>query len=173
MWAWGCVERVAAGLLGGPLAGGGRWSTAVAVGATAAAGLALVAIVISSRRGLNRVSERKSGRSFWEFARAESEEDAAAAEVVEGADLGIVGDDTQVSSDGPLSPAPGVETVVVFPKNAGKMILQNFQLALCAPVDLYKDKLKQSAQFQCASQVQGYRNCEKTYHVASKLRGCF
>jgi hypothetical protein len=53
-------------------------------------------------------------------ARAESEEDAAAAEVVEGADLGIVGDDTQVSSDGPLSPAPGVETVVVFPKNAGK-----------------------------------------------------
>jgi len=53
-------------------------------------------------------------------ARAESEEDAAAAEVVEGADLGIVGDDTQVSSDGPLSPALGVETVVVFPKNAGK-----------------------------------------------------
>ncbi|CAD6335377.1 unnamed protein product [Miscanthus lutarioriparius] len=56
-------------------------------------------------------------------ARAESEEDAAAAEVVEGADLGIVGDDTQVSSDGPLSPAPGVETVVVFPKNAGKIVL--------------------------------------------------
>ncbi|XP_066372485.1 rab GTPase-activating protein 22-like [Miscanthus floridulus] len=51
MWAWGCVERVAAGLLGGPLAGGGRWSTAVAVGVTAAAGLALVAIVVSSRRG--------------------------------------------------------------------------------------------------------------------------
>ncbi|CAD6205571.1 unnamed protein product [Miscanthus lutarioriparius] len=51
MWAWGCVERVAAGLLGGPLAGGGRWNTAVAVGVTAAAGLALVAIVVSSRRG--------------------------------------------------------------------------------------------------------------------------
>ena len=50
MWAWGCVERVAAGLLGGPLAGGGRWNTAVAVGVTAAAGLALVAIVVSSRR---------------------------------------------------------------------------------------------------------------------------
>ncbi|EER88961.1 translocon-associated protein subunit alpha [Sorghum bicolor] len=55
-------------------------------------------------------------------ARADSEEDAAAAEVVEGADLGIVGDDTQVSSDGPLSPASGVETVVVFPKNAGKIV---------------------------------------------------
>ncbi|CAD6213273.1 unnamed protein product [Miscanthus lutarioriparius] len=51
MWAWGCVERLAAGLLGGPLAGGSRWSTAVAVGVTAAAGLALVAIVVSSRRG--------------------------------------------------------------------------------------------------------------------------
>ncbi|XP_040384078.1 rab GTPase-activating protein 22 [Oryza brachyantha] len=53
MWAWGCVERVAAGLLG-PVAGahgGGRWNTAVAVGVTAAAGLALVVIVVSSRRG--------------------------------------------------------------------------------------------------------------------------
>ncbi|XP_062204960.1 rab GTPase-activating protein 22-like [Phragmites australis] len=50
MWAWGCVERVAAGLLGGAH-GGGRWNTAVAVGVTAAAGLALVAIVVSSRRG--------------------------------------------------------------------------------------------------------------------------
>uniref|UniRef100_A0A0E0LFP2 Translocon-associated protein subunit alpha n=1 Tax=Oryza punctata TaxID=4537 RepID=A0A0E0LFP2_ORYPU len=55
-----------------------------------------------------------------QVARAQSEEEAAAAEVVEGADLGIVSDDTQVSSDGPLSPAPGVETVCVFPKNAGK-----------------------------------------------------
>ena len=50
MWAWGCVERVAAGLLGGPLAGGGRWNTAVAIGVTAAAGLALIAIVVSSYR---------------------------------------------------------------------------------------------------------------------------
>nr|CAB3469012.1 unnamed protein product [Digitaria exilis] len=60
--------------------------------------------------------------SVFIVARAESEEDAATAEVVEGADLGIVGDDTQVSSDGPLSPAPGVETVCVFPKNAGKIV---------------------------------------------------
>jgi translocon-associated protein subunit alpha len=41
-------------------------------------------------------------------------------EVVENADLGYVGDDTPVSSDAPLTPAPGVETVCVFPKNAGK-----------------------------------------------------
>ncbi|OEL25934.1 Translocon-associated protein subunit alpha [Dichanthelium oligosanthes] len=59
---------------------------------------------------------------FTQVARAQSEEDAATAEVVEGADLGIVGDDTQVSSDEPLSPAPGVETVCVFPKNAGKIV---------------------------------------------------
>jgi hypothetical protein len=55
-----------------------------------------------------------------QVARAQSVEEAATAEVVDGADLGIVSDDTQVSSDGPLSPAPGVETVCVFPKNAGK-----------------------------------------------------
>jgi hypothetical protein len=48
MWAWGCVERVATGLLGAH--GEGRWNTAVAVGVTAAAGLALVAILVSSRR---------------------------------------------------------------------------------------------------------------------------
>ncbi|KAL5223493.1 hypothetical protein ABZP36_010132 [Zizania latifolia] len=52
MWARGCVERVAAGLLGPVGAhGDGRWNTAVAVGVTAAAGLALVVIVVSSRRG--------------------------------------------------------------------------------------------------------------------------
>ncbi|GJN19904.1 hypothetical protein PR202_gb07219 [Eleusine coracana subsp. coracana] len=49
MWAWGCVERVATGLLGAH--GGGRWNTAVAVGVTAAAGIALVAIIVTSRRG--------------------------------------------------------------------------------------------------------------------------
>ncbi|BAF26986.1 rab GTPase-activating protein 22 [Oryza sativa Japonica Group] len=53
MWAWGLVERAAAGLLGplGGAHGGGRWNTAVAVGVTAAAGLVLVVIVVSSRRG--------------------------------------------------------------------------------------------------------------------------
>jgi len=50
MWAWGYVERMAAGLLGGPLAGGGRWNTAVAIGVTAAAGLALIVIAVSSCR---------------------------------------------------------------------------------------------------------------------------
>lgn len=53
-------------------------------------------------------------------ARCETDEEAAANEVIEGADLGIVGDDTQVFGDGTFSPAPGVNTVCVFPKNAGK-----------------------------------------------------
>ncbi|KAI5017483.1 hypothetical protein ZWY2020_042371 [Hordeum vulgare] len=51
MWAWGLAERAVAGLLGPAGAHGGRWNTAVAVGVTAAAGIALVAIVVSSRRG--------------------------------------------------------------------------------------------------------------------------
>ncbi|OAY84020.1 Translocon-associated protein subunit alpha [Ananas comosus] len=55
-------------------------------------------------------------------ARCETDEEAAANEVIEGADLGIVGDDTQVFGDGTFSPAPGVNTVCVFPKNAGKLV---------------------------------------------------
>ncbi|CAM0956462.1 unnamed protein product [Alopecurus aequalis] len=51
MWAWGLAERAVAGILGSAGMHGGRWNTAVAVGVTAAAGIALVAIVVSSRRG--------------------------------------------------------------------------------------------------------------------------
>ena len=50
MWAWGLAERAVAGILGSAGMNGGRWNTAVAVGVTAAAGIALVAIVVSSRR---------------------------------------------------------------------------------------------------------------------------
>lgn len=39
--------------------------------------------------------------------------------VEEGADVGIVGDDSQ-DFVGSYNPAPGVETVCVFPKNAAK-----------------------------------------------------
>ncbi|XP_074567454.1 translocon-associated protein subunit alpha-like [Curcuma longa] len=52
----------------------------------------------------------------------QSDEDVAATEVIEGSDVGIVGDDTQVFSDVGLGPAPGVDTVCVFPKNAGKLV---------------------------------------------------
>ncbi|CAN6328892.1 unnamed protein product [Urochloa humidicola] len=54
MWAWGYIERVSTGLLGGLLAGraGGRWNTVVAVGVTIVVGLAIIAILVSSRRSV-------------------------------------------------------------------------------------------------------------------------
>ncbi|XP_072977498.1 translocon-associated protein subunit alpha-like [Typha angustifolia] len=54
--------------------------------------------------------------------RCQSDEEIAAAEVIEGGDLGIVGDETQVFGDGTFSPAPGINTVCVFPKNAAKLV---------------------------------------------------
>ncbi|XP_039839425.1 uncharacterized protein LOC120699489 [Panicum virgatum] len=47
MWAWGCIELVAAGLLGGPLASGDRSNTAVAIRVSAASGLV---VIVCSRR---------------------------------------------------------------------------------------------------------------------------
>ncbi|KAK4424093.1 Translocon-associated protein subunit alpha [Sesamum alatum] len=61
--------------------------------------------------------------SFLQVARCEPDPDA---EVVdsseEGGDLGIVGEDVQDFGGGSFSPAPGVETVCVFPKNPSKSI---------------------------------------------------
>ncbi|KAD4982053.1 hypothetical protein E3N88_18724 [Mikania micrantha] len=61
-------------------------------------------------------------------ARCQSESDSEDAELVaetveEGGDLGIVGDDVQDFGGGKYSPAPGVETVCVFPKNAAKTVV--------------------------------------------------
>lgn len=43
-------------------------------------------------------------------------------EVVEGGDLGIVGDELQDFGDASFSPAPGVDTICVFPKNAARLV---------------------------------------------------
>ncbi|WOL19126.1 hypothetical protein Cni_G27923 [Canna indica] len=59
---------------------------------------------------------------IFQVVRCQSDEDVAATEVIEGSDLGIVGDDTQVFSDVALGPAPGIDTVCVFPKNAAKLV---------------------------------------------------
>ncbi|KAF8406572.1 hypothetical protein HHK36_008660 [Tetracentron sinense] len=57
---------------------------------------------------------------FLQVARCQSDSDA---EVVEGGgDLGIVGEDVQDFGDGSFGPAPGVDTVCVFPKNAGRLV---------------------------------------------------
>lgn len=57
---------------------------------------------------------------FFAVVGCQSDEYVAASEVIEASDLGIVGDDTQVLGDVALGPAPGVDTVFVFPKNAAK-----------------------------------------------------
>ncbi|KAF8405374.1 hypothetical protein HHK36_010278 [Tetracentron sinense] len=58
-----------------------------------------------------------------QVARCQSESDVEVAEVVEGGgDLGIVGDDVQDFGVGSFGPAPGVDTVCFFPKNAGRVV---------------------------------------------------
>lgn len=59
---------------------------------------------------------------FLQVARCQSESDAEV-ETTEDGELGIVGDDVQDFSDGSFSPAPGVETVCVFPKNPSKSVV--------------------------------------------------
>ncbi|KAI8533127.1 hypothetical protein RHMOL_Rhmol11G0271900 [Rhododendron molle] len=55
---------------------------------------------------------------------ARSQEVADVAEAaIEAGDLGIVGDDVQDFVDGNFSPAPGVETVCVFPKNPSRSVM--------------------------------------------------
>ncbi|KAL3539059.1 hypothetical protein ACH5RR_002425 [Cinchona calisaya] len=61
--------------------------------------------------------------SFLNVVRGQLDQEA---EIVEGSeevsDLGIVGDDVQDIGGGSFSPAPGVETVCVFPKNPSKLV---------------------------------------------------
>ncbi|KAL3843399.1 hypothetical protein ACJIZ3_000802 [Penstemon smallii] len=62
--------------------------------------------------------------SFVRVARCEPDPDAEVVESAEeGGDLGIVGEDIQDFGGGSFSPAPGVETVCVFPKNPSKLVL--------------------------------------------------
>ncbi|KAK9286444.1 hypothetical protein L1049_014841 [Liquidambar formosana] len=60
---------------------------------------------------------------FLQVARCQSDSEVEAAEgVEEGGDLGIVGEDVQDFGDASFSPAPGVETVCVFPKNSARVV---------------------------------------------------
>ncbi|GAA0165209.1 membrane traffic protein [Lithospermum erythrorhizon] len=64
--------------------------------------------------------------SFLHVARCERDPDAEVGE--DGGDIGIVGDASQDLGDGAygsdsLSPAPGIETICIFPKNPSKLIL--------------------------------------------------
>lgn len=57
---------------------------------------------------------------FSIVARCEQDVDADADSREDGGDLGIVGEDVQDFVGGSFSPAPGVETICVFPKNPSK-----------------------------------------------------
>ncbi|XP_043709378.1 translocon-associated protein subunit alpha-like [Telopea speciosissima] len=60
---------------------------------------------------------------FLHAVRCQSDSEVEVAEAAEGGgDLGIVGDDIQDYGDGSFSPAPGVDTICVFPKNAAKSV---------------------------------------------------
>ncbi|PIN12742.1 Translocon-associated complex TRAP, alpha subunit [Handroanthus impetiginosus] len=60
--------------------------------------------------------------SLLQVARCEPDPDAEVDSSEEGGDLGIVGEDVQDFDGGSFSPAPGVETVCVFPKNPSKLV---------------------------------------------------
>ncbi|KAH6780119.1 Translocon-associated protein alpha subunit [Perilla frutescens var. hirtella] len=59
--------------------------------------------------------------SFLQIARCELDDEVV--ESAEGGDLGIVGEDVQDFGSGSFNPAPGVETVCVFPKNPSKAVV--------------------------------------------------
>lgn len=60
---------------------------------------------------------------FLQVARCQSDSDVDVAEAGEdGGELGIVGDDVPDFGDGSFNPAPGVDTVCVFPKNSARVV---------------------------------------------------
>ncbi|XP_031260005.1 translocon-associated protein subunit alpha-like [Pistacia vera] len=56
-----------------------------------------------------------------QVARCQSDSEEAV-ETVEGGDLGIVGEDAPEFVDSSFGPAPGVDTVCIFPKNSGRLV---------------------------------------------------
>nr|XP_016456301.1 PREDICTED: translocon-associated protein subunit alpha-like [Nicotiana tabacum] len=64
-----------------------------------------------------------SSSSILQVARCQSDPDTEVVEgTEEGTDIGIVGEDVQDFSSESFNPAPGVETVCVFPKNPSKSV---------------------------------------------------
>ncbi|XP_073041367.1 translocon-associated protein subunit alpha-like isoform X1 [Primulina eburnea] len=57
-----------------------------------------------------------------QVARCEPDPDAEVVESAEEGDIGIIGEDAQDFGGGSFGPAPGVETVCVFPKNPSKLV---------------------------------------------------
>ncbi|KAF2301978.1 hypothetical protein GH714_031118 [Hevea brasiliensis] len=78
----------------------------------------------SDRRETLRPYAPKSSKPQPEaMTRCQSDSDAEVTEAAEEvSDLGIVGEDAQYFGDGSFSPAPGVDTVCVFPKNSARLV---------------------------------------------------
>ncbi|XP_073141097.1 translocon-associated protein subunit alpha-like isoform X2 [Henckelia pumila] len=60
--------------------------------------------------------------SILQVARCEPDPDAEVVDSAEDGDIGIIGEDAQDFGVGNFGPAPGVETVCVFPKNPSKLV---------------------------------------------------
>ncbi|MQM08125.1 hypothetical protein Taro_040976 [Colocasia esculenta] len=69
----------------------------------------------------------------YSVARCQSDAEVDVAEA--GGDLGIVGDDAQEFGDGSLSPAPGVDTICVFPKNSARLVTAGEETELLVGVN--------------------------------------
>ncbi|CAA6655931.1 unnamed protein product [Spirodela intermedia] len=67
--------------------------------------------------------------------RCQSDTDGDAAEVVDGGDLGIVGDDVQDFGDGSFGSALGVDTTCVFPKNPPRLVTAGEETELLVGVN--------------------------------------
>ncbi|KAK4774319.1 hypothetical protein SAY86_009254 [Trapa natans] len=57
-----------------------------------------------------------------QVAKCQSDDEVEAVEIEDGGELGIVGEDAQEFGSGALGPAPGVETVCIFPKNGAQLV---------------------------------------------------
>ncbi|KAK1296400.1 Translocon-associated protein subunit alpha [Acorus calamus] len=71
---------------------------------------------------------------FVSVVRCQVDSDVEVPETVDG-DLGIVGDDFQDFGDGTFNPAPGIDTVCVFPKNAARVVTAGEETELLVGVN--------------------------------------
>ncbi|KAM6577364.1 hypothetical protein CsatB_029201 [Cannabis sativa] len=67
-------------------------------------------------------SRRIPFRSRFARAQSSAEDEAASETVDESSDLGIVGEDVQDFGDEIFNPAPGIDTVSIFPKNSARVV---------------------------------------------------
>uniref|UniRef100_A0A2N9G4E4 Translocon-associated protein subunit alpha n=1 Tax=Fagus sylvatica TaxID=28930 RepID=A0A2N9G4E4_FAGSY len=107
-------------------------------------------------------------------ARCQSDSEVEATEAVdEVADLGFVGEDVQDFGDGSYSPAPGVDTISVFPKNSAKSVTAGEETDLLVGVKndgeatLNVIAIKASIHLPCDHRLQVQNLTVQTFNNAS------